>query len=126
MLHLLHTQLIRILVLPVYGLFSCLVAAQPVGLEHHQDDIQKITVREALHADQPHAEVEISGIVLRQTGTHQVLLHDGNEIIEIEIPFSQMPSGGFHINTRVKIKGEIIHEEFGDHAVEVNEVFWLF
>ena len=87
---------------------------------------EKISVREALSKNYHDAQIEISGVVLRQIGPNTVLVHDGTAAVEVDIPLEQIPPGGLKSNTRIRIKGEISHENNGSHEVEANQIFWSF
>ncbi len=86
----------------------------------------KITVGEALKPEYRDRYIELSGIVLRQTGPLSVLIHDGTAAIEISLQPSQIPNGGLKPNTRLRVKGEISRDGQNAHEVEVTELFWTF
>ena len=97
-----------------------------VSVPKNTDPI-KVTVREAKQAKYHDIPIEISGIVLRQTGPQSVLIHDGTAAIEIELTPSQVPANGLKPNTRLRVRGEISHDGHQNtHEVEATELYWSF
>ncbi len=86
----------------------------------------KITIREALQSEYHDRYIELTGVVLRQTGPLSVLIHDGTAAIEISLQPTQIPNGGLKPNTRLRVKGEISRDGQSAHEVEVTELFWTF
>ncbi|WP_281646534.1 NirD/YgiW/YdeI family stress tolerance protein [Parendozoicomonas sp. Alg238-R29] len=86
----------------------------------------KVTVKEALSENHHGGTVDITGVVLRQIGPETILLHDGTAAIEVDVPPNHIPQSGLKPNTRIRIKGEVTHEDNGSHEVEANQVFWTF
>ena len=86
----------------------------------------KVTVKEALSEQLLGETVDITGVVIRQVGSETILLHDGTAAIEVDVPPDQIPQDGLKPNTRIRIKGEVTHEENGSHEVEANQVYWVF
>ncbi|CAM3474864.1 NirD/YgiW/YdeI family stress tolerance protein [Parendozoicomonas haliclonae] len=113
---------------PQYG------ATQPAGQHTQQEQVRypendeptRLTIREALRAERHNYMIELSGVVLRQTGPHSAIIHDGTAAIEVELPPAQVPSHGLKANSHVRVRGEINHEGHRAHEVEVTEAFWSF
>ena len=107
------------------NVFIVLCALAPWSV-HSEEEHSKITVREALGEELHDTPVEISGVVLRQTGPDTLLIHDGTAAVEVEVPPEQIPPGGLKANTRIRIRGEITYDEEGSREVEANQLFWTF
>ena len=87
----------------------------------------RVTVREAKQSKYHDIPIEISGIVLRQTGPQSVLIHDGTAAIEIELSPAQVPPNGLKPNMRLRVRGEISHDGHQNtHEVEATELYWYF
>ena len=73
------------------------------------------------------AQVDITGVVLRQIGPRTVLVHDGTAAVEVDIPPDQVPEGGLRPNVRIRIRGELVRDEAGGNTeLDANQIFWSF
>ncbi len=86
----------------------------------------RISVDQVLQEEHHGNVADISGTVLRQIGPSSVLIHDGTAAVEVELPPDQIPKGGFKPNTRIRIRGEITHNEDDVHEVQACQLFWVF
>ena len=105
---------------------ACSFAMPPALAAENVRAPSKVTVKEALSEELHGETVDITGVVIYQVGPGTILLHDGTAAIEVDVPSSQIPKDGLKPNTRVRIKGEVTHEESSSHEVEANQVFWVF
>ena len=108
----------------LYGLFvgwMCLVS----GYLHAEVD-DGLSLRDILNNPLDHQEVSIDGLILKRLDRNTYLIQDGTAAMQVSIPSSLAPKGGFAPKDYISVEG-ILNVEWGKSIeIDINSVTFSF